>query len=572
MARQYFNRHYLYNLLHIHGLTETQLAIELDVSQPTVSYWLRGQVNPAPENLNKLSNRFNLPLERFLIEYDKAQSEERLRDMLFDLQVSGRRRDIKYALDAHERLYGKIEIEREESIAGIVDWRNPDLFAFESEKAIEVANYTTGVPLIVSGPTRTGKTMKLLEKNVQLHFANPGFRSLVLRSDAVDLTETIRRDLRDVLFKYHLDDPLSPIIADGFGGSQNFKALKINGGEMVFGGMNRPGRVLGTSFNLIYCSQIEQFTEEQYNFLMTRCAGDAPNWTDENGKRLGILIADANPDVDDHWLKQYEADGQVKFINFDFDDNPLYHRKGKRTDEGVTIIGNLDRSLTGIYHDRFFKGLWVKVEGRIFNLDKDVHLVDEKETPEAYNWYRGCDFGISAPSICLWIGEHRENGDVYLHREFRKTGVDTILLGNEINTFTNERVLDTIIDNDEDKQILLRKHCQIPTTMTEKTPNTIQDGIHLIQNALRNAKEGIDGGLYINKGLRCNADPVLIRDKKPLSLIDEMKNYATDPNTDKPLKENDHAIDALRYFFLWREKRQNPLGFGSGGAKRAKRL
>ena len=208
MAKQYFNRHYLYNLLHIHGLTETQLAIELDVSQPTVSYWLRGQVNPAPENLNKLSNRFNLPLERFLIEYDKAQSEERLRDMLFDLQVSGRRRDIKYALDAHERLYGKIEIEREESIAGIVDWRNPDLFAFESEKAIEVANYTTGVPLIVSGPTRTGKTMKLLEKNVQLHFANPGFRSLVLRSDAVDLTETIRRDLRDVLFKYHLDDPL----------------------------------------------------------------------------------------------------------------------------------------------------------------------------------------------------------------------------------------------------------------------------------------------------------------------------------------------------------------------------
>ena len=140
---------------------------------------------------------------------------------------------------------------------------------------------------------------------------------------------------------------------------------------------------------------------------MTRCAGDAPNWTDENGKRLGILIADANPDVDDHWLKQYEADGQVKFINFDFDDNPLYHRKGKRTDEGVTIIGNLDRSLTGIYHDRFFKGLWVKVEGRIFNLDKDVHLVDEKETPEAYNWYRGCDFGISAPSICLWIGEQQ---------------------------------------------------------------------------------------------------------------------------------------------------------------------
>ena len=572
MARQHFNRHYLYNMMAIHGQTETQLAIELNISQPTISGWLRGKGNPSAENLQKLAERFNIPQERFWVAHDKSDSEARLRDMLFDLQVSGTRRDIKYALDAHERLYGKIEIEREEAIAGIVDWRNPDLFAFESERCLEVANYTGPLPLIVSGPTRTGKTLKLLEKVVQLHFAIPGFRSLNLRAEAVDLGETLRRDSRDMLFKYHLDDPLSPILADGFGGSENFKSLQINGGQMVFGGMNRPGRVLGTSYNLIFCSQIEQFTEEQFNFLMTRCAGDAPNWTDENGRRLGLLIGDANPDVEEHWLKEYEAAGNLKFIDFDFDDNPLYHRRGARTEVGIDVIGRLDTSLTGIYHDRFFKGLWLKVEGKIFNIDKDVHYVDEKENLEAYNWYRACDFGISAPSICLWIGEHRETGDVYVHREFRKTGLDTIALGNEINTFTQERVLDTIIDNDEDKQMLLRKHCQIPSTMTEKSPYTIEDSIHLIQNALRNAAEGIDGGLYINKGLRCNADPVLIRDKKPLSLIDEFKNYATDPKTDKPIKENDHAIAALRYICLWFEKRQNPLGFGSGSARRAKRI
>ena len=93
-----------------------------------------------------------------------------------------------------------------------------------------------------------------------------------------------------------------------------------------------------------------------------------------------------------------------------------------------------------------------------------------------------------------------------------------------------------VIDNDEDKKILLRKHCQIPTTMTEKSPDTIMDSIHIIQNRLRNAKEGIDGGLFINRGLRCNADARLIQDKKPLSLIDEFKTYATDPKTDKPIK------------------------------------
>ena len=572
MAREHFNRNYLYNMTTLHGLTETQLSIELNISQPTVSRWLRGEVNPSAENLVKLSERFNLPLERFWVEHDRNESESRLRDMLYDLQVSGKKRDIKYAIDAHEKLYGRIEIERDEAIAAVIDWRHPDLFAFESERCLEVANYTGDIPLIVSGPTRTGKTLKLIEKAVGLHFANRGFRSLWLRSDAVDLTETLRRDLRDVALKYHLDDPLSPIRADGLGGSQNFKSLEINGGEMVFGGMNRPERVLGTSFNLIFCSQIEQFTEEQFNFLLTRCAGDAPNWTDENGRRLGLLIADANPDTDDHWLKEYEADGKVKFVNFDFDDNPLFCRKGKRTEPGIDVIGRLDRSLTGIYHDRFFKGLWLKVIGKIFDTDDKVHYIDEPDDLSVYNWFRACDFGIDAPSVCLWIGEHRVNGDVYVHREFRKSKTDTIALGNEINTHTQERVLGTVIDNDEDKQILLRKHCQIPTDMTEKSPNTIEDSIHLIQNGLRNAADGIDGGLYINRGLRCNADPRLIKDKKPLSLIDEFKTYATDPKTDKPIKENDHAIAALRYIYLWFEKRKAALGFGSGSAKRGKRL
>ena len=125
MRTQHFNRHYLYNLMHVHGLTETQLAIDLDISQPTISGWLRGRGNPSPENLFKLSDRFNLPLERFYIAHDKSDSEARLRDMLFDLQVSGRQRDVIYALDAHERLYGKIEVDRDEAIAAVVDWRQP---------------------------------------------------------------------------------------------------------------------------------------------------------------------------------------------------------------------------------------------------------------------------------------------------------------------------------------------------------------------------------------------------------------------------------------------------------------
>lgn len=478
------------------------------------------------------------------------------------------------ALDKYADLFPQAQADGKPQTSLVyADWRNPDLFAFESEKAMAVVNYSDRKPLVISGPTRCGKTLRILEYIMMLHLEFEGFRSLVLRSDAVDLSETIRLDLRDTLLKYSLVDPLSVARADGTGGSRNFKSLQINKGEMVLGGMNRPARVLGTSYNLIFCSQLERFTEEQFNFLLTRCAGDRAGWEDAFGNRRGLLIADANPDEAEHWIKKYEAAHKLNLISFDFEDNPLYFRKGERTPEGESVITQLDESLSGIYHDRFFKGLWVSVEGKVFDLDPAVHVVDKDEGIDTteYRWYRACDFGIDAPSVCLWIGEHRISGDVYIHREFRHSKMDTLNLGREINKHTSEHVVGTIIDNDEDKQMLLQKHCNIHSEMTEKSPHSIEDGIHLIQDALRKTVNGVQGGLTFNYGLRCNSDARLVQKREPLSVIDEMKTYQVKTETDKPMG-SDHGIDALRYFFLYRAKRKASLGYRSGKARRERRL
>ena len=41
--------------------------------------------------------------------------------------------------------------------------------------------------------------------------------------------------------------------------------------------------------------------------------------------------------------------------------------------------------------------------------------------------------------------------------------------------------------------------------------------------------------------------------KRPLSVITEMQNYVFDEKKDKPAdKQSDHGIDALRYFYLYR--------------------
>ena len=99
-------------------------------------------------------------------------------------------------------------------------------------------------------PARTSKTLRNLRKLLALHFRHEGFMSCIVRTNSVDLDDTIRYDLRTTLLKYQLDDPRSPIQQSG--GPTRFHTLRINGGEMRLGGMNRPGRILGTESRCDY--------------------------------------------------------------------------------------------------------------------------------------------------------------------------------------------------------------------------------------------------------------------------------------------------------------------------------
>lgn len=455
-------------------------------------------------------------------------------------------------------------------------WLNPKLLMSNSANA-EAVFRSTAPELVVDGPARCGKTLTILQKLFHLHFKYRGLRSAIVRTDSVDLTDTIRYDIKETLLRYRLDDPRSPV-RYGYGGINRFEHLYINGGEMRLGGMNKPGKVLGAEYDIVFFSQAEQSTEEQHQLLKTRVAGTSGIWKRRDGTVLFQFLMDANPDALDHYLKQREEEGLTEFISFTFDDNPLFNRGGVRTPMGVSVIEELDRSLIGVYHDRLFKGLWVSPAGAVFQIE-DVHLLDTLPHDfDDYQIYNAMDFGMTAPSTCLWLAEHPRTGDVIIFREFRHTGLTIIELGNRVRELRKEGVIRTIIDNDEEKQKLLLSHCRIPTEMARKGPGSIQDGIYLIQQALKNAVEGKAGGLYFYKGLRddIRPDPELIRNKKPLSVITEMRNYSFkdeskrtgSSNDDLPVKGNDHGIDPTRYWFLWREERRPTVGFAGTGARR----
>ena len=112
-----------------------------------------------------------------------------------------------------------------------------------------------------------------------------------------------------------------------------------------------------------------------------------------------------------------------------------------------------------------------------------------------------------------------------------------------------EDIQTTVIDHDENRQILLRDHHDIDSEFAYKGTGSVLDRVFLINTALRRAQEGKDGGLYIYDGLVCNSDPNPDIQDDPGSLIEEMEKLQFSETQDAPIKEFDDAADALGYFF-----------------------
>lgn len=59
-------------------MTQQQIAVEMDVSQPTVQRWLSGSSEPSIDEIQKLAKLFNVPMVRLLsgpVEYEMQTRE-----------------------------------------------------------------------------------------------------------------------------------------------------------------------------------------------------------------------------------------------------------------------------------------------------------------------------------------------------------------------------------------------------------------------------------------------------------------------------------------------------------------
>lgn len=293
----------------------------------------------------------------------------------------------------------------------------------------------------------------------------------------------------------------------------------------IFGGKDESSAALiqGRTLAGVLLDEVVLMPESFVNQALARCSVD--------GARLWFSC---NPGPPSHWfytewIKRHEEHNAL-YLHFTMQDNPSLSEK--------TLALYKSMYPPGVFYERYVLGLWVMAEGLIYPMYQDAIAEPPEGKPEDYRL--SIDYGtMNAFAALLW-GKY---GSVwYALDEYYYSGRDEMTqktngeYADDLDRFTNglpfnqSRKLKTIIDPSATAFITeLRKR---PESRYQVIPAD-NDVIPGIQDTASCMQKGL-----IKISPRCK------------NLIREMQGYVWDENDgeDRPVKVDDHAADALRYF------------------------
>ncbi len=414
--------------------------------------------------------------------------------------------------------------------------------------------------ILLSGPAGTGKSRACLEKVHRMALLNPGLRALIARKTLASLGSTALVTWREHVAREAIE--AGDVI--WYGGSQQEAAQYryTNGSTITVGGLDKATRIMSSEYDIAYVQEAIELLESDWEAITTRL---------RNGRvSFQQLLADTNPDTPWHWLKARADRGQVVMLESRHEDNPvLFDDHGALTDVGRDYIGKLD-NLTGVRHARLRRGLWVAAEGIIYEeYDPAVHLIDRFPIPEHWTRWWVVDFGFTNPFVLQCWAEDPD-GRLYLYREIYHTkrtvdqhAADILAevrvprpnLGREPDpkvhadwVWTEPKPRAIICDHDAEGRVVLSREVGIGTIPAIKS---VTAGIQTTQGRLRLAADG-KPRMFMMRDSVLRRDPELVDAKKPTCTAEEWAGYVWDTGggravKERPLKENDHGMDCVRY-------------------------
>jgi len=242
-----------------------------------------------------------------------------------------------------------------------------------------------------------------------------------------------------------------------------------------------------------------------------------------------------NPGSPHHWLKQFidTTDGRwLKHFHFQLDDNPFLDQD---------FVEALKTEYTGVWYQRYVLGQWVIAEGVVYDMfDATRHVT--ADIPNIKKYWVGVDYGTSNATAFVLLGIGSDNR-LYALREYRheagsdlaRSKTDAQYAEDFVNWLGDIKPEWIFIDPSAKsfRLTLWNLRGKYPALFKVAAANNeVLDGIRKISSLLSAEK------IFIHKSCK--------------GLQEEFTSYAWDPKAqergeDKPIKEHDHSLDALRY-------------------------
>ncbi len=281
------------------------------------------------------------------------------------------------------------------------------------------------------------------------------------------------------------------------------------------------GRIQGMTCIGAYCDEISLLPRNFFDMLLGRLS--------LKGARL---FGTSNPDSPYHWLREVlnKADGKyLKTWHFDLTDNPYLP---------PDYIDNLKRSYSGLWYKRYIEGLWVLAEGSVYDFfDSKKHVIDSPSSM-AREYVVGIDYGTTNPCAFVLIGINKSSfPNIWVEAEYYW---DSKVKNRQKTDAEYAQDLKKFIEGKNIKAIYLD-----PSAASFKA-EIRRCGIDNLFDANNDVLDGIR-----TVATKVSTGTVMIC-SNCTNLIKEFGSYCWDERSrklgiDKPLKQNDHILDALRY-------------------------
>lgn len=369
--------------------------------------------------------------------------------------------------------------------------------------------------IIADGSIRSGKTVSMVDSFImwaQTCFCGEAF--IIAGRSVGSLKRNILRPLfqilnaKGIIYEYNRSENIIRV------GSNTFYCFGASNeaSQDVLQGLTAAGAL---------ADEAALFPQSFINQMIGRCSVE--------GSKVWM---NCNPDSPYHHIKTDFIDKaeekKILHLHFTLDDNLSLSEKVKE---------RYKRMYSGLWYKRFILGLWVMAEGIIYDMFSERNVYSDRLGLRGRSRrYIAIDYGTSNPMVFLDI---LDDGDrIWVDREYyysgREKGIqktDTEYL-EDFKSFVGDEYPDMVLIDPSAasfKTLLRREGFRV-----KEADNEVNDGIRMV-------------GMMLQTGKLLIHDSCEMMKKEFASYVWDEK-AAVERGVEQPVKQNDHTMDALRYF------------------------